>query len=1562
MSNSEAPASVESIAVIGLNGRFPGARNVDEFWNNLSGGVETISRFSDQELKAAGTDPAYSKLPGFVNAGSVLTDIDQFDAVFFGYSARDAECIDPQQRLFLESAWECLESAGYDPETYPGLIGVFGGSDMSSYIYQLYSHMDPLAAGSSPMALIGNDKDYLTTQVSYKLNLKGPSMAIQTSCSTSLVAVCVACQSLWSYACDMALAGGVAVGVPQKKGYFYQVGGILSPDGHCRTFDAEGQGTVVGSGLGMVLLKRLSDAIADGDTIRAVIKGAALNNDGSLKVGYTAPSIAGQAHVIAMAQAMAGIAPETISYVEAHGTATLLGDPIEVAALTQAFSAKTDKKGFCAIGSVKSNVGHLASAAGVTGLIKTVLALEKGMLPPSLNFRTPNPQINFAGSPFYVNDKLQRWETNGTPRRAGVSSFGVGGTNAHMVLEEAPPREASGPTRPYQLMVLSARSSNALEKATANLVNHLEAHADLNLADVSYTLAGRRAFAHRRFVVNSSPDTRGAAAALAGSDPRRVVTGMPESGDRGVVFMFSGQGSQYVDMGRELYAVEPAYRSFLDNCCDVLRGTLGFDLRDVLFPPRDQREQATGRLQRTAVTQPALFSVEYALAKLWMEFGIEPKGMIGHSIGEYVAACLAGVFSLEDALGLVTARGRLMDEMPAGSMLAARLSESEARLFLEAEIALAAVNAPGFCVFSGPTGAIDRLDTNLSARGVHASRLHTSHAFHSSMMDPVVPALVERVRHTARKVPQIPYLSNLTGTWITPEAALDADYWGRHLRETVRFGDGLAEVMKYPEVMLLEVGPGQTLSTLARQQPSMAGAPPVILTSMRPPQEAQSDEAFLLDTVGMAWLNGASVNWPGFYSREKRRRLTLPTYPFERQRYWVGPLEDVTAASGTATAKPRDVTNWFYTPEWQERPGSTAGDGGAPKRWLIFSDGELGSQVRTALENAGHTVWTVVAADRFAALDGRTYTIRPGETADYERMLKELRAGMGAPECILHLWTAPHAAHAEDAAAAFNSHQASGFHSHICLAQGLEKTNVTTPIQVGVVSSELHALVESDKPCPSKATLLGACKVLPQEFPNLYWKTIDMGNWAGHLAGAAEKIVAELSYLPADPMVAYRGGQRWVQEFAVSPLRQAPSKSNKLRKGGVYLITGGLGNIGLEFADALAARVQAKLVLIGRSQFPERSSWEQRLASNVSDKVNRKIRRLLKMEELGAEILVLRADSADREQMSAAVAEAYNRFGTVHGVIHGAGNTTGGGFTDAKHTDRAAAAEHFRPKVEGLLVLEELFRHRDLDFILLLSSLSGVLGGLGLLSYSAANIYLDAFAAQQNQLNRVSQSGRIPWISVNWDAWQFPGQEEMFRQSAPQGAEFLYPAEGVECLFRILERAPGQIVVSTSDLKARIDKWIRLESVRRKPAAPQEPAAGTLHARPNLSSQFVAPRTEVERKLTGIWEQILGITPIGIYDKFFELGGHSLLAIQLISRMRDTFHVELSAQRLFEAPTITQLAATIEADIKALREAEAEEDARTEEILRMVEQLSEEEVTALLNTQNDSSKAAVRNA
>jgi acyl transferase domain-containing protein len=728
MDKWEKEDSLESIAIIGMAGRFPGAKNTDEFWQNLHDGVESISFFTDDELITTGVDSAMLSNPKYVKAGGILSDIELFDASFFNFAPPEAEVTDPQHRLFLECAWSALENAGYDSESYEGRIGVYAGAGMSSYLFYNLS-VNPETLETTGLTdlfqiMIGNGKDFVTTKASFHLNLTGPSVNVGTACSTSLVAVHMGCQSLLNYQCDVVLAGGVSVNVPQKSGYLYQDGMILSPDGHCRTFDAQANGTIGGSGLGIVVLKRLEDALADGDCIHAVIKGSAINNDGSLKAGYTAPSINSQAAVILEAQALAGIDTDTIAYIEAHGSGTSLGDPIEIAALTQAFSASTNKKGFCAVGSVKTNIGHLDSAAGVAGLIKTVLALKNKQIPPSLNFDRPNPKIDFANSPFYVNTKLSEWEANGTPRRAGVSSFGMGGTNAHVVLEEAPPLMDSVASRPWQLLIISAKTSSALEKATLNLAKHLEQNLELNLADVAYTLQlGRREFDYRRVVV--CQDLKDGINAF--SDPKRVLTSIKEVNDRPIAFMFTGLGTHYVNMAWELYQLEPVFRQQVDRCCEFLKPLLELDLRDILYPQkqattdfqpsgldlrqmlgREQKSTAetTQQLNQTYLTQSAVFIIEYALAQLWMSWGIRPVAIIGYSIGEYVAATLAGVLSLEDALTLVAKRARMIQDLPGGSMLAIPLSEEEVRPLLNEKISLSAINGAKLCVIAGDTRRI----------------------------------------------------------------------------------------------------------------------------------------------------------------------------------------------------------------------------------------------------------------------------------------------------------------------------------------------------------------------------------------------------------------------------------------------------------------------------------------------------------------------------------------------------------------------------------------------------------------------------------------------------------------------------------------------------------------------------------------------------------------------------------------------------------------------------------------------------------------------------------------
>ena len=797
---------------------------------------------------------------------------------------REAALTDPQQRVFLECAWEALEDAGHDPASYAGAIGVFAGASMNTYFLQnickdratIEEFTSTFQVGGYP-TLVGNG-DFVATRTAYKLDLRGPALSVQTACSTSLVAVAQACQSLLMYQSDMALAGGASISFPQHRGYIHQEGGMVAADGHCRTFDAQASGTVFGNGVGVVLLKRLEDALADGDHVYAVIRGAAVNNDGAGKVGFTAPSIDGQAQVIAAAQAMAGVDPRSVSYVECHGTATPLGDPIEVAALTKVFRAATPDVDFCVLGSAKTNVGHLDAAAGVTGLIKTALALKHRQLPGTLHFQTPNPKLELNGSPFRVQAHLGAWPSTGEPLRAGVSALGVGGTNAHVVLEEAPAPAPADSARPAQLLVLSARSEAALGRACAALADHLRAAADLALADAAFTLqAGRRGFAHRLALTADS--VADAVAKLdAGASVGRAREPAPP-----VAFLFPGQGAQYPDMGRGLYDHAPTFRTAIDQCASLLHPELGADLRDLLYPPASS-DAAAEALRNTAIAQPAIFAVEYALAQLWISWGVRPAAMAGHSVGEFVAACLAGVMALPDALSLVAARGRLMQALPGGAMLAVRLPEAELLKLLPASVSLAAVNAPSLCVAAGPFDAIAELEAALDERGAMGRRLHTSHAFHSAMTDPVLPELRARVAAVALRPPEIPFVSGVTGAWITAEQATSPDYWTRHCREPVRFADALAMLVADGAPVLLEVGPGRALATFAAQG---AGRGMPIAGSLPDAQGAGGDLATILDGLGRLWTAGVAPDWRAVHAPFARRRVSLPTYRFERERCWI---------------------------------------------------------------------------------------------------------------------------------------------------------------------------------------------------------------------------------------------------------------------------------------------------------------------------------------------------------------------------------------------------------------------------------------------------------------------------------------------------------------------------------------------------------------------------------------------------------------------------------------------------------------------------------------------------
>ena len=1187
------------IAIIGMAGRFPGAATVDEFWQNLCNEVEAITHFSDEELLRAGVDPELLHDPHYVKAGAILEDIDQFDAAFFGLTPQETRVMDPQQRLFLETASHALENAGYNPETYQGTIGLYGGSAISTYLLNnLFPNKEILESVGALQIILSNDKDSLTTRVAYLLNLTGPCYTVQTYCSTSLVATCIACSSLLNGECDMALAGGVAISVPQKAGYSYQEGGIASPDARCRAFDAQGNGSPLGNGVGLVVLKRLNDALQDGDSIHAVIKGSAINNDGALKVGYTAPGVRGQTQAILEAQANAGVQAEDISYIEAHGTGTAIGDVVELTALIKAFRASTTKKNFCALGSVKTNVGHLDRAAGVTGLIKTTLALKHKLLPASLNYTEPNPQIDLENSPFYVNTKLTEWKDGTTPRRAGVSAFGIGGTNAHIVLEEAPTYISTPSSRSSHLLLLSARTEKALDAATKNLETYLRTHPDTPLADIAYTLqVGRKAYEHRRAFVCRSH---------------------------------------------------------------------------------------------------------------------------------------------EDAL-----------------------------------LALTTYNS----------------------------------------------------------------------------------HYGT----------------------------------------------------------AEDAEATLQRTLGEQWVAGVPINWQNFSTHERRQRVPLPGYPFERQRYWIDP-PSVQAQESQLSRHPgekkTDRADWFYQANWQKQAEPPPIDLSAKDSllsthgpFLLLLDRQaVGTQLMQQLLDAGQVVIGVQPGDQFMQLDKHTYCIQPQEPNDYKKILQHLSNTQTMPKTIVYCWSIDSASDIN--IANFTAYSEASLYSLLHLVRALDSA-INDPIQLLVVTNQGQWITESEELHPEQSMLAGMCMVISQEYVTIAAHNVDIDiprhatPEERHTHHLLEAIVSR----PTGMITAYRKQQKWLQALEPIHLALEPITHSPLRQKGVYLITGGLGNVGFTLASYLTDQVQARLALLSHAPLPPQNEWNAWIQEHGrNDRTSQKIMHLQELEAKGAEILLLQADVADEQQMRAALQHIDEHYGVLHGIIHAAGVTTENAFRAIEEIGPQECQWHFHSKVHGVLTLETILQRRSLDFCVLFSSLSATLGGLGFVAYTAANAFMDSIVHQYNR------SSSFPWLSIDWDTWQFAQEKKAsvpFGQTVARYA--MTPEEGTDTFIRILtQRHLQHIIVSTGDLQTRIQQWIQLESLQdeeKTPSFPHTPAP----ANEQSTSAPLPEKEEYTRIVSAIWQGVLGIDNIGLYDNFFELGGNSLLGLQVIARLKKAFHKPISAVALFEAPTISSL-------------------------------------------------------
>ncbi len=1496
-----------AIAVVGMACRFPGAGDIEAYWRNLRDGVESVSAFSREEAVANGADPDLVGDPDYVLAGAVLEDVDAFDAKFFGINPKEAAAMDPQHRVFLECAWNALEHAGYAPEQCPRSTAVFGGCGLATrHIQDLAESADLNASLAVAQLGVGSYADFLCTRVSFKLGLQGPGLDMQTACSTSLVAVAMGWQALRTQQCDMVLAGGVSIRYPRRTGYLYTPGEILSPDGHCRPFDAMAMGTVAGEGVGVVVLKRLADAIADGDQVYCVVRGAALNNDGDDKVSFYATSVEAQADVVLEGMAHAGVEPRAVSYVECHGTATPLGDPIEIASLDRAFRAATADRGFCAIGSVKSNFGHADAAAGVAGVIKTALALRHRTLPASLHYRAPNPEIDFEATPFHVNATTTDWSTDG-PRYAGINSFGIGGTNAHVVLQEAPELPPTDPGRAAELLVVSAKSEAALEQSAARLAAHLRAAGEPPLADVAFTTqVGRAAFTHRRCAVGA--DAEELAAALEASDRRRpaVVEGDPPP----VVFVFPGQGAQHVDMGRALYDGEPVYREALDQCAALLEPHLGTDLRAVLYPAETTEtahEAAAQQLQQTRLTQPALFAVEYATAQLWMSLGVRPAAMAGHSVGELVAATLAGVFALADAVRIVAARGAMMQDLPAGSMLSVPLSEADVQEYVGAEVSVAAVNGPASCVLAGPNAAIASVSSALEAKGLPCRALKTSHAFHSAMMQPIVAPFAALVGEVERSPAQIPCVSTVTGDWIDARDWVDPEYWARNLRQPVRFYDAARALVAEPRVVL-EVGPGRTLSALIKQHAARAGKR-TVLTSLRHPQDPpENDLRTWLASVGRLWCEGIGVDWRAFWAGRRRRRVPLPGYPFERVPFAIARTGHRTPAAAASAAGPArapvaarlPLERWFSLPTWVRSAWppveAAVGEGG----WLILDDGlGLGAAVEAALDRAGAAGPRVKLAFDAAMA---------GDATAWQRSLAPLA---GAPALtILHLWGVMDADAKPDAEGA----QRRGFHALVAIIRALADASFHR-VRLCAVTNDLHGIAGEPARLVERATSIGVCRVASQELPHWLGQAVDV-DWRGDGTSAdrvARRLLQEAGDFAAPPVVAHRGAARFAQTVVPQPMPAVGGDERPWQSAGAtYLITGGLGGIGLEFARFLAQAGAPHLVLTSRSGLPPRAEWDA--ASAAGGTVGGAVDAVRALEACGATVTVVAADVARRTDMWRALEEVAERGGEVRGVFHSAGVSDATALTEL---DAAAADRVLQAKLKGTLVLAQLLQPEKLDFFVVCSSLSALLGGLGAAAYAGANAFLDAFA----QMRAAGGDGAPPVIAVDWDTWRDVGLitriEDPAERAAAEAAtaDAIAKSEAPELFARILARPLPQVAVSTTDLGERM----RRSAARTEAAAEQTPDSASPGAAAGSGEHAAAaPATEaapahdasaMEQVILQCVQQLMGIDDVEAEDSFFELGVDSLIAHRMAVRLREPLGMTVPLRAVLETGSPRALAA-----------------------------------------------------
>lgn len=1470
------------IAIIGVSCKFPDSENYRVFWDNLCQGKESVKKYTDDEILSSGITEEYLNNDSFIKSGVELEDKNYFDYSFFDYRKEEAALMDPQIRLLHEHSWKAIEDAGYASSIEKNRVGLFLGA-AENVEWKMYSYFKGKEGTVDPFFLdmISNSNN-ISTLISYKLNLTGPSLYVSTSCSSSLMSVNLACKSLLNRECSIAIAGGVKINSFKQKGYLHQEGMIYSKDGHCRAFDEDSSGTIAGEGVGVVVLKRLKDAIKDKDNIYCIIRSCVANNDGNNKVGYTAPSVKGQSDCIKLAHKMAGVDPSSIGYIETHGTGTKLGDPIELRALNLAFNSKSNEK-FCAIGSVKTNIGHLDVASGVAGLIKAVLCIKNKQIPPSLNFTKPNPEIDFDAGPFYVNQKLKNWERKeNLPLRAGVSSFGIGGTNIHIVLEEAINEKSVSLESQYNLLTLSAKTPNSLKKIKEDMALFLKEKPMVDLNDLSYTLSvGRKDFRYR--YSTSFKNREELLGSLENTLPNNYLK--KQIRNPSIVFMFSGQGSQYKFMGKELYDSEIFFREQIDNGFNLFREFTGENLKSIIFSESSKEE----KVNETRYAQPILFIFEYSLAQLMISWGIKPELLIGHSIGEYVAACLSGVFSFKDALKLVIKRGELMNSLPSGAMISCTISVSEAKKNLTEGISLAAINAENQVVFSGDSSSIDNLCQKFEKLRIPFVRLQTSHAFHSHMLDPILDDFLKELEKVKFSEPVIPFISNVYGKLIDAKEAISPKYWVTHMRETVNFSGGLKNLLQENgEKIFLEIGAGNTLVNLLKQQ-NFEEKNSGMVHLIRHSKEKENDAKFLLKQIGVLWEYGLNIDWDLIYKNDKRK-ISLPTYFFEKVSFptEIDPFEN---NEFQLNAFNDNKTNVFdecvYFPIWKNSILMTQELKPNNSVFIFFSLGDdFSNALIEAFNDKNIKIIEILPHNAFVKYSSLKYAVNPYDINDLQKIFLDLKNNKIEFDNIIYSWNIEK--NQSNIELSENNRGINLLYFSLArIIKTLATQNLLQDKRFCIFTDSLYKINNDDQTNHEQSLTVALSNVLSQEY-SVSTLNLDI-NLTNNLQELIPEVVDEIINKNEDRIVALRNGSRWIQDYQQykQPIEQ---KISQLKQEGVYLITGGLGNVGFILSQHILNEYNAKLIIIGR----------KKLEDGLTDL--KSLERLNYLKSISSHVRYVTLDIADKKGLEEIVLEVEQDLGCINGVIHTAGMIDVNKFEYIEDITYENAFSTFSPKLKGIEAIYETFINRNIDFVWITSSLSSVVGGLKFASYSACNLYLDSFITSKVEKSKNWKCVRLGEMSFNNEIAESEGKSNKITLS---------PKEIVKIFEWSLSLKGRMVLIETIlNLHDRIEKAFYNKHENRN----NQFEFDTIEKRerPLLSNPYLKPVTDSEKKIVEIIENYFGIAGVGIEDDFFELGGDSLKAMVLLSKIKEIFDVDVSLKEFFDNQSIKSIASKID--------------------------------------------------